>query len=72
MDDLGRQMNFLASCAGGHTTMTREQAKKMLLDTGGQIFQRGTLVNLKVKNLGAGVVHVSTEPAYRPTQTRRA
>ena len=63
MDDLGRQMNFLASCVGGHTTMTKAQARKMLLDTGGQILQRGRLVNLKIKDLGVGVVHVTTEPA---------
>lgn len=43
------------------TTMTRQQLSKLLLDSGGNLFCRGYLRDIKSKHLGAGVYKVWTE-----------
>ena len=58
--------NFLASMPGlGHTTMTKAELKKLLLDTGGQIMAQGSLWEITSKHLGAGVYRVSTKRRKR-------
>lgn len=43
--------------------MTREDARKMLLDTGGNMLACGRLYNFVVKEIGAGVCRISLELA---------
>lgn len=58
--EVRRQLDFLASAGPyANTTMTQEDAKSMLLETGGSILARGRLYNLVLKDLGAGVYYVS-------------
>ena len=54
--------DFLVSMAGlAHTTMTREQLRKLLMETGGQLMASGKLWNITSKHLGAGIYKVSTK-----------
>jgi hypothetical protein len=51
--------NFLASMPRGHTTLSRVEAQKLMIDTGGQILCQGHLYEIKLKSLGAGVYRAS-------------
>lgn len=57
-----RQLNFLAGCPAGTTTMARETAKQMLLETGGNMLACGRLYDFVVKDIGAGVCKISLTP----------
>jgi len=62
--EIHRQMNFLASCpAYGNTTMTKEDVRTMLLETGGNMLACGRLYNFVVKEIGADIYRVSLELA---------
>ncbi len=52
-------INFLASMPAGHSTTTRANVKKILLDTGGQLMSRGELFDIISKRIGPGVYRVS-------------
>lgn len=54
-----RQLNFLAAMPSGHTTMTREDLRTILLETGGNMLVCGRLYDISSKDLGAGVYRVS-------------
>jgi len=54
--------DFLASMPGlAHTTMTREQLRKLLMETGGQLMANGKLWNITSKHIGAGIYRVSSK-----------
>jgi hypothetical protein len=61
--EIHRQLNFLAGCPGGSTTMDRKDARDMLIKTGGNMLACGRLYDFVVKDIGAGVVKVSLTPA---------
>lgn len=54
-----RQLNFLASCPAGHTTMTTQDVHEVMMATGGNMLARGSLYDIVAKPLGAGVFKVS-------------
>jgi hypothetical protein len=57
-----RNLNFLCSAPEHrHTTMSNEDLKQILLDTGGQAMACGRLWNIKSQYLAAGVYRVSLE-----------
>lgn len=61
-EEVKRQLNYLAAVPSGSCTMSREDAKAMLLDTGGNMLACGRLYNFDVKNIGAGVCRVTLTP----------
>lgn len=55
-----RQLNFLASGPRyGHTTMTKDDLRTILMETGGNMLACGSLYDIVAKPLGAGVYRVS-------------
>lgn len=54
-----RQLNFLAGCPGGSTTMEHDDLKEILLATGGNMLACGSLYDIVGKPIGAGVYKVS-------------
>lgn len=64
-NDTARSLQFLAGMPGeGHTTMTRADAKAMLLETGGNMLACGRLYDFVLKDLGADVYRVSLTPTH--------
>jgi len=59
-----RQLNFLAGCPGGSTTMTYEDLRAVLLSTGGNMLACGRLYDIVGKPLGAGVYKVTLTPTH--------
>lgn len=59
-----RQLNFLAAMPRGHTTMTKDDLKTILMETGGNMLACGTLYDIVAKPLGAGVYRVSLTPTH--------
>lgn len=59
-----RQLNFLAACPGWHTTMTHDDLKTVLMETGGNMLACGRLYDFVSKPLGAGVYRVSLTPTH--------
>ena len=59
-----RQLNFLAGCPGGTTTMSKQDLHTVLLETGGNMLACGRLYNIVGKPLGAGVYKVSLSPTH--------
>jgi hypothetical protein len=57
--ELTRQLNFLASCPEGTTTMERKEVRAMLMYTGGNMLACGRLYDIIAKDIGAGVYKVS-------------
>lgn len=57
--EIHRQLNFLAGCPSGHTTMLGKDVRVMLLETGGNMFACGSLYDIVAKDIGAGVYRVS-------------
>jgi hypothetical protein len=57
--EVNRQLNFLAACPSGTTTMDRTDAKTLLLETGGNMLACGRLYDFVVNDIGAGVCKVS-------------
>ena len=57
-----RQLQFLAGCPAGTTTMTEEDLRTVLMETGGNTFARGSLYNIVGTPIGAGVYRVSLAP----------
>jgi len=57
--EIHRQLNFLAGCPYGTTTMLRKDAQAMLLETGGNMLACGRLYDFVVKDIGAGVCKIS-------------
>lgn len=57
--EVHRQLNFLASMPGGTTTMTAEDLRELLLETGGNMLACGRLYDFAPEHLGAGVYRVS-------------
>lgn len=57
--EVKRQLNFLASMPGGHTTMLRKDAQELLIETGGQMLAFGGLYDIIATDIGAGVYRVS-------------
>jgi len=63
--ETSRQLNFLASAGPwANTTMSQEDAREMLLETGGNILARGRLYDFVLADLGAGVYRVSLTPTH--------
>jgi hypothetical protein len=56
-----RVISFLASMPAAHSTVTKEDAKEIMLDTGGTLFCNGLLRNIVIKSIGAGVYKIWTE-----------
>jgi len=54
-----RQLNFLAGMPCGHTTMTHDDLRTVLLETGGNMLACGRLYDIVSKPIGAGVYKVS-------------
>jgi hypothetical protein len=54
-----RVLNFLAAMPAGHSTLIREDAKDLLLDTGGNMLACGRLYDIVAKDIGAGVYRIS-------------
>lgn len=44
-----------------HGTVTREELREIMLQTGGQVFACGALYDIKAKPLGAGIYRVSLQ-----------
>lgn len=57
-----RQLNFLAGCPVGTTTMTESDLKTVLMETGGNMLACGRLYDIVGKSIGAGVYKVSLSP----------
>jgi hypothetical protein len=57
-----RVLNFLASMPNGHTTLKRDDAAAILLETGGNLLACGRLYNIVAKPIGAGIYRLSLEP----------
>lgn len=57
--EVSRQLNFLAGCPGGRTTMTEADVKEMLLKTGGNMLACGRLYDFICTPIGAGVYKVT-------------
>lgn len=63
--EMHRQLNYLAACPDhGHTTMSREDVKTLLLRTGGNMLACGRLYDFVVKEIGAGVCRISLTPTH--------
>ena len=58
-----RQLNYLAGCPSGTTTMTESDLQQVLLETGGNMLACGRLYNIKSLHLGVKVYRVSLELA---------
>ncbi len=54
-----RQLNFLAGCPGGSTTMEHSDLKTVLMETGGNMLACGRLYDIIGKPIGAGVYKVT-------------
>lgn len=54
-----RQLNFLAACPAGTTTMLAKDLQTILLETGGNTLACGRLYNITGTPIGAGVYKVS-------------
>lgn len=54
-----RQLRFLAGMPGGATTMTHDDLKTVLMETGGNMLACGRLYDIVGKPIGAGVYKVS-------------
>lgn len=59
-----RQLNFLAACPAGSTTMEHNDLKSVLLETGGNMLACGRLYDIQAKPIGAGVYKVTLSPTY--------
>lgn len=59
-----RQLNFLAGMPSGHTTMTREDLRTVLMETGGNMLACGRLYDIVGRDIGAGVYRVSLTPTH--------
>jgi len=58
-----RQLRFLAGMPSGTTTMTHEDLKTVLMETGGNMLACGRLYDIVGKPIGAGVYKVSLTPS---------
>ncbi len=58
-----RQLNFLASCPSGHTTMDKNDLHTILMETGGNMLACGRLYDFDCRHIGAGVYKVSLTPS---------
>ncbi len=57
--EASRTVNFIASMPGlGHSTVTEEVLRQILLDTGGQVMAQGGLWDIHSQHLGAGVFSI--------------
>ena len=55
-------LNFLATMPGlGHTTVTKDELRELLTQTGGQMMAQGSLWEIVSKHLGAEVYRVTTK-----------
>lgn len=59
-----RLLNFLAAVPAGSTTMTHDDLRTILMETGGNMLACGTLYDIVGKNIGAGVYKVTLTPTY--------
>jgi hypothetical protein len=59
-----RQLNFLAGCPGGSTTMEHDDLKTVLMETGGNMLACGRLYDIVGKPIGAGVYKVTLTPTH--------
>lgn len=59
-----RQLNFLAAMPAGSTTMTKEDLRTILMETGGNMLACGTLYDIVAKPIGAGVYKVTLKPTH--------
>lgn len=59
-----RQLNFLAGCPSGSTTMECEDLKTVLMETGGNMLACGRLYDIIGKPIGAGVYKVTLTPTH--------
>lgn len=59
-----RQLNFLAGCPQGSTTMERADLKTVLMETGGNMLACGRLYDIVAKDIGAGVYKVTLTPTH--------
>lgn len=62
--DVDQALNFLASYPSGSYTLDRDDAKKLLLTSGGTIIARGALYNVLCLEIGAGVCKLTLERAH--------
>lgn len=60
-NEQSRQLNFLAGCPGGSTTMEHDNLKAVLLQTGGNMLACGSLYDIVGKPIGAGVYKVTLQ-----------
>lgn len=58
-----RTLNFLAAMPGGSSTVTTQDLRGLLLETGGTMLSCGRLYNIISRNLGADVHRVHLELA---------
>lgn len=59
-----RQLNFLAACPAGSTTMEHDDLKTVLMETGGNMLACGRLYDIVGKSIGAGVYKVTLTPTH--------
>jgi len=57
-----RILSFLASVPRGHSTIKEKDLEELLMDTGGNVLCRGSLMDIQTKPLGAGVCKIWTTP----------
>lgn len=61
-DESRRVLNFLASAGPyANSTVERQDAHDILMETGGTLLARGRLYNIIAKNIGAGVYRLHLE-----------
>lgn len=67
-----RQLNFLCGCPEwGNTTMTTEDFRTILLETGGNVMACGYLWDIVGNHLGAGVYKVTLKPFNHKGRARK-
>ncbi len=59
-----RQLNFLAACPIGSTTMKHADLQTVLMETGGNMLACGRLYDIVGKPIGAGVYKVTLTPTH--------
>lgn len=62
--DVDQARNYLASFPSGSTTLDRDDAKKLLLTSGGTIIARGVLYDLICTEIGAGVCKITLKRTH--------
>lgn len=57
--EVSRQLNFLAACPVGSTTMSHKDTHEALMETGGNMLACGRLYDIVAKDIGASVYKIT-------------